>query len=129
AELAAETFAEGVVGETIATLVAERSLAQCGVVPIRKALEAIITDEAQHAALAWATVSWAIEEGGAEVANAVRQTAAELRNAMAEPQPAFPTELAQALRFHGRLEPQAMRRATLDGWNGIIDPMLAELIG
>ena len=127
AELAVETFREGVIGETVATLAAERSLAQCGVAPIRDALEAIIADEAQHAALAWATVRWAIAEGGAEVQEAVLQAAAELRQTIPEPPIAFPANFARALRFHGRLEPEAMRQATLDAWDGIIDPMLAEL--
>jgi hypothetical protein len=38
---------------------------------VRKTLDTIVTDEARHAELAWRTVRWAIDHGGAPVMRAI----------------------------------------------------------
>ncbi len=129
AELAVETFIEGVVGESIATLVSTRALAVCRVPQVRRVLEMIIEDESGHAALAWATVAWAIEQGGQEVVDALLEAAAELRTASdVEPSVVLPATLKAELHAHGRLTPAEQRQARQDAWSGVIDPMLQTLV-
>src|SRR6202042_477762 len=65
--LAASTFAEGCVGETVAAVVASAQLAQATDPAVRAALAEIAADEARHAELAWRTVAWAVQTGGIEV--------------------------------------------------------------
>jgi hypothetical protein len=73
AALAAATFAEGCVGETVAAVVAAEQLARATDPAVRAALAEIAADEARHAALAWRTVSWALAQGGPAVRAAVEQ--------------------------------------------------------
>ncbi len=127
--LAVETFLEGCVGETIAALVAERSLTCATDEAVRATLRIIVEDESSHAALAWRTVSWALTHGGAPV------EAALLRMLDAPPQiasdgPAPAARRARSLlRAHGRLEPAALTEAVDDAWRDIIAPMLRGLVG
>jgi len=61
----ARTFAEGCVGESVGVACISYSLrAISKESPARKVLEQLLKDEAQHAALAWATTMWAIDNGG-----------------------------------------------------------------
>jgi hypothetical protein len=69
--LACDTFDEGCVGESIAALTALRALRQCTDLQTRRVLERIARDEADHAALAFATVAWAVREGGEPVRRGV----------------------------------------------------------
>src|SRR5690606_27317440 len=70
--LAVDTFREGCVGESLAALRAQRAATVCGDNAIGSTLHRIAEDELRHAGLAWRTVKWAIEQGGHEVALAVR---------------------------------------------------------
>jgi hypothetical protein len=70
-ELAVATAVEGGVGESLAAGFAAARLARCTDAEVRAALEAIVEDEARHAALAWRVVDWAVAQGGAAVADAV----------------------------------------------------------
>lgn len=120
--LACDTFREGCVGETIAALTALRAQRACQAPAARLALEVIAADETRHAELAWATVAWAIDVGGDEVAAAVRAVAAELRQA------AFADEAIASepdLRAFGRLGPEARLEARRAAWTGVLDRMLA----
>ncbi|HUH05235.1 MAG TPA: ferritin-like domain-containing protein [Kofleriaceae bacterium] len=119
ARLAADTFEEGCVGETTATLMAERALAGCVDPQATRALTRILRDERRHAALAWKTVAWAIEAGGREVIDAL---AARVVACTPEPSRALPVDAA--LAAHGRLDPHAVARARHDAWHQIIVPTL-----
>jgi len=119
--LAVDTFFEGCVAETIATLGASRALASCTDPEVSRLLVRVVRDETRHAALAWRTVAWAIREGGAPVKDALRAVAVaprELPAAAADP----------VLRAHGRLDDATKRGAVLDAWREIIAPTLAELL-
>jgi hypothetical protein len=130
--LAVTTFLEGCVGETIGTLAAERSLAGCSVSAVRDALTEIAHDERDHAALAWATVRWAIQAGGPTVCAALRDAAA-----AAAPAPNIsrhvedPDDLSpdhqRILARHGRLTPSALHQVTADAWAEVITPTLTAL--
>lgn len=125
--LAADTFAEGCAGESIAALCAERALRSCSDPAVREALEVIAADEARHAALAWATVRWAVKVGGDRVREAVRARAVELRASV----PAVPASdpHAEALAQAGRLDAAALAQASRDAWAEIIDPLLQSTLG
>jgi hypothetical protein len=73
AELAASTFLEGCIGETVAAAVAAEQRARAEVPAVRAALAQIAADEAHHAELAWKTVAWAVRTGGDEVRAAVEE--------------------------------------------------------
>jgi hypothetical protein len=73
ASVAASTAREGCLGETVAALVAAEQLARASDPEVRRALEEIAEDEAEHALLAWKTVAWAIQVGGAPVRAAVER--------------------------------------------------------
>ncbi len=123
---AVDTFVEGCVAETVATLAATRALAGCRDQEVARVLARIVRDETRHAALAWRTVAWALARGGAPVAAALRAQAAAMMPA------ADATWLGDdhdaALRAHGRVDGATQRGAWLDAWREIIAPTLAELL-
>lgn len=73
AQLAREAALEGCIGETLASLLALEGARRAQDPVIRGVLETIAADEQRHGLLAWATVRWAIEQGGAPVRAAVAQ--------------------------------------------------------
>lgn len=128
AQLAADAFAEGCVGETIAALAAQRAARSVTEPAVRDALVRVADDEARHAALAWSTVAWALAQGGEAVAERLRRTAAALRSeAAARALPAAAPH-ADELAAHGRLDARAHALASREAWAEIIDPMLEELL-
>jgi hypothetical protein len=111
AALASATVREGCVGETVSAIVAAEQLARATDPEVRRALAVITADEARHAELAWRTVAWALEVGGAEVRAACEQAFAE---ALAQA-PSVP-EGAVGLEAHGRLDTatlQAVARSAM----------------
>lgn len=124
--LACDTFREGCVGETIAALTALRGRRGCTAEAADVALAAIAADETRHAELAWATVAWAVDVGGREVAEAVRAVAAELRAAAFVDEP---LAVEADLRRFGRLGPQERVATRRDAWTGVLDRMLALALG
>jgi hypothetical protein len=111
---AARTVREGCVGETIAALnVAEQ--ARCATDPaLRRALEGVARDEANHAELAWKAVRWAIAQGDASVREAVARAFDEALRPVA----ATRSRGEPDLRRHGRLRSvdvaQVKARALVD---------------
>ena len=126
ARLAADTFIEGCVGETIAALMAERALSETTDPQTAQTLRVIADDEARHAALAWKTLDWALREGGSAVAQALR-AAADRHRPQADRERG-PCRDDMTLRPFGRLGPQQRRACSHDAWADIIDPMLARLL-
>ena len=86
-------------------------------------LDEIIRDESEHAALGWATIAWAIEQGGAPVKRAVRE-AAEARRSEFEVHGKGEDE---GLAAHGLPAVADLRRATEWGWQHMVLPLLADL--
>jgi hypothetical protein len=123
--VAVDTFVEGCVGETIAALCAERAAARAGDPEIKRVLEGIADDEGRHAALAWRTLHWAVREGGREVADAVREAAAQVLGG--EPHTPATPEHDDWARF-GRLTAAEHEQSVRDARREIIAPMLAELV-
>ncbi len=126
-QLAADTFVEGCVGETIAALVAQRATRHCADADVKAHLRQIADDEARHAALAWETLEWARREGGVAVDRRLREVADHLRSE--RPTTAPPAESdAVLLAQHGRLDARAMSLAADDAWREVIGPMLDSLL-
>jgi hypothetical protein len=128
--LALDTFVEGCVGETIAALVAERAGERTRDPAVRATLRVIAEDEARHAALAWRTIAWAVQAGGAPVETA-------LRRLLERPPTIDPVEpmdaatraaLGRAWADHGRLDDVALAQTVSDAWQDIITPMLRGLV-
>lgn len=101
AELAAWTARDGAIGETLAAFLAEQALAETTEPAVRRVLERIVADETEHAALAWATLRWAIEVGGDEVRAAVSRVFAGLIQPRSEPM-----DWSPALGAHGVPRPE-----------------------
>ncbi|MFV8752948.1 ferritin-like domain-containing protein [Nannocystaceae bacterium ST9] len=72
-ELAVSTAREGCLSETTAAWVAGELASSATDPAVRATLDRIAREEAEHAELAWATLRWAIEVGGAEVRDAVAE--------------------------------------------------------
>ena len=100
AELAVWTLRDGAVGETLAAYLAQRALEGTTAPAARQALEEIVRDETEHAELAWATLRWALETGGEEVASALRAFLATLGPPERRTDPWTP-----AMGAHGWLSP------------------------
>jgi hypothetical protein len=113
--LACDTFVEGCVAETIGALLASRALEACTVAEPQDALRIIADDEAEHAALAWRTLAWAIAKGGEPVVRAV------LERACVREVPFASTVDCPA---HGRLGDDEVARAARDAWHFVIEPQL-----
>lgn len=73
--LARETFVDGCVGETLATLEAFAGRDGATEGELREGLARIGEEEAAHAELAWRIVAWCVTEGGAPVRAALAELA------------------------------------------------------
>jgi hypothetical protein len=100
--LAAAAVREGCVGETVAAILAAEQLSRASDPAVRRALAAIVEDEARHAELAFRAVAWALREGGAEVRAAVAQAIGEAAARPLEVDGAG-ADPRGALEAHGRL--------------------------
>lgn len=128
ARLAVDTFIEGCVGETIAALVAERALTRATDPDVRATLAQIAEDESRHAALAWRTLAWALEQGGEPVRAMLRRAGRDVGAAPASV-PALPDRIdTLAWSAHGRLDAISMAEASRDATRDIIVPMLDRLL-
>ena len=124
AELAAATFEEAVVGETVASLSASRAASECSDPAIRSVLERIARDETRHAALAWRTLGWVVARGGAPVTRTLLECAAAQK---------LPSSRAAGTRHSrgrelGRLDAEGLARARNDAWREVTRPLLAALV-
>ncbi len=100
-ELATETFLEGCAGEAAAALSLREAAAAAEDPAVRAVLERIAGDEERHAELAWRTVAWALEAGGAPVARALGAAMRLLEGELAVG--AAPVSEAFDLSAHGAL--------------------------
>ncbi|UQA62858.1 ferritin-like domain-containing protein [Polyangium aurulentum] len=126
ADIASRAVREGCVGETLAAILAAEQLARATDPAVRAALAIIAEDEARHAELAWRTVAWAIESGGAEVRAAVT-------NAFAEAMAASPAaeengQFDAALADHGRLDAREAREAMARAMVDVVRPAAEALL-
>jgi len=130
AALAASTFAEGCLGETVAALVAAEQLARATDPAVRAALAEIAADEARHAELSWRTVAWAVRVGGDDVRAAVERA---LLGALAGPPGGHPqipgaSVTPAGLAAHGRLDDATRARAVTSAMEEVVLPAARALL-
>jgi hypothetical protein len=132
AELAVAAFVEGCVGETSSACVAREQARLASDAQVRATLERIAADEERHAALAFRTVRWAIEEGGASVRRAVDAAIEGAAKAPSRPVAAAPTPAR--LAAHGLLGAEgrdevarwAVRSIVLPAARALVDRLRGE---
>lgn len=116
ADIAAATFREGCVGETVVALLSARAAEGADDRACRALLSRVARDEARHAELAWRTLAWALDAGGEAVARAVANEVEHLLRdgvALTQVTTGAPDDV---LRAHGRIRPaeaDAARRAAV----------------
>lgn len=84
AHLARTTFIDACVGESVASAYLADRARTASDVELRALFATMADDEERHAELAWRIVAWALAEGGAEVAAALRESADEVAAELAE---------------------------------------------
>jgi hypothetical protein len=127
AQIAALTAEEGCVGETLGVLLALEQLAVAADHQIVRILRRIVTDEARHAELAWAFVSWAVRCGGGEVLAAVDGAA---RRAIDETRRVPIRDYgvdSRTWHAHGRVTCAEARGASERGIREVVEPALRAL--
>lgn len=80
-DLAAETFEDGCIGETVAALEAEEARALAADGSIARVLETIARDEGEHATLGFRILSWALRSGGSPVRDRIMELVARAERA------------------------------------------------
>ncbi|MCO4744846.1 MAG: ferritin-like domain-containing protein [Proteobacteria bacterium] len=85
ARLAVGSLRDGAVGEGVAALTATHASEGAIDPVIRDTLATIGCEEAEHAALGWATIAWCLEEGGELVAQALEEELDQLTIPAAQP--------------------------------------------
>ncbi len=121
AAVAAGTFAEGCVNETIGALEASEAAAACADPDIRAALERISEEEARHGELAWAVARWALGRGGEPVRGAMSAALHRAGEALSVSAPPADPD-APALRTVGLLDERARHALRRLGFEEIVRP-------
>ncbi|MCB9778456.1 MAG: ferritin-like domain-containing protein [Alphaproteobacteria bacterium] len=121
AELAASTLRDGAIGETVAAYVAAEARRHTTDPAVAQALDVIVADETEHAELAWKTLQWALEVGGAPVRQAIRDVLDTLEPAN--------TELREAeAPGHGLLAAAHEARAATACLRDVVLPVAVNLL-
>lgn len=120
--LAARTFLEGCVGETLAAVQAAEQLAVAEDPAVRAVLQTIAEDEARHAELAWRTVAWALKSGGDEVRSALREALGQVSVG------ASGGRADATLRAHGVLDSAAVRASVERTLRDVVMPCARGLL-
>jgi hypothetical protein len=126
AAIAAAVVREGCVGETLAAFEAAAVRADATDPAVRAALDVIARDEAEHAALAFRFVAWAMESGDAPARAAVEEAFA----ASLLAPPSAPPERAgdaRVLRAHGQLPANERRELAARCLAEVVAPCAAML--
>jgi hypothetical protein len=116
ASFARETLEDACIAETCGAIIARHCADAARDPALRRALDRIASDEARHAELAWQMLAWAVREGGAKIANDLRERLEALLRGGRHSAIAAPTALDAALADHGllsRAEEARILEATL----------------
>ena len=128
ADIAAATFREGCVGETVVALLSARAADGATDPAARGLLLRVAADESRHAELAWRTLAWAIEAGGARVAAAVAREVARLVSQGVPPTQVTTGASDSVLAAHGRIRPHAALLARKQAIDEVILPCVRALL-
>lgn len=126
-EIVVNTFREGCVGETVATLEAKVAGAFATSGNVRRALSRIAEDELRHSELAWRFVSWALATHGSKVGRAIEEEVRRLELELAQPLPTATSRSGvPAYGILSDVNRSQLRRAAIDE---IVLPCVAALTG
>jgi hypothetical protein len=129
ARLAAATFREGCVGETVVAVLSARAAADATDPAARALLRLVARDEARHAELAWRTLDWALRAGGAAAHAAVADAVRGLERdgvRLTQVTTGAPDAVLQA---HGRIRPQAAAEARDRAIREVVLPCVVARLG
>jgi hypothetical protein len=129
----AAAIREGCIGETEAALLAQAQLEGATDPQVRRTLERIARDEADHAALAWRFVAWALSTGGPEARQAIEAELASYA-ARTESGTTARSEITSEARVgrwraHGRLSSDQIERVRRAAHTDVIAPCARALLG
>ena len=124
AELAVAVFHEGCVGETLAAALALRQLGVAADEQCRTTLAEIARDEAEHSLLAWRFLRYAVDRGGSEVLESLREALSRAPRALTARESCASPE---TLNHYGRLTPHQERLVVEETWREVIAPAAAHL--
>ena len=116
AELAVACVQEGCIGETIAAVEAAHRLVSTTDAAVGRALERVVREEGQQAAMAWRALAWLLDVGGEATRVAVEAAFAAPLAPMGGP-----TQVGGAVK-HGLLTRAARNVAQQQAWNDVIQP-------
>jgi hypothetical protein len=116
------TVEEGCVGETLAAVEADAAASAASDPVVRTALSRIAADEARHAALAWQTVAWALQHGGAAARHAVREGLLQAERGLDQRLAAMPNDGGD-----GRLAWSQRRALITSTWRDMLEPLAQQL--
>jgi hypothetical protein len=124
AELAVAVFHEGCVGETLAAALAREQLAVAVDEQCRTTLTSIARDEAEHSLLAWRFLRYAVDRGGSQILESLREALSRTPRSLAVRKS---SASAETLNHYGRLTPAQESEVVEETWRELIAPA-AELL-
>ncbi|MCB9699340.1 MAG: ferritin-like domain-containing protein [Alphaproteobacteria bacterium] len=120
-EVAVALLREGCIGETLAAVDAAARLANARDPAVRRALEVVVRDESEHAALAWRTLRWLLRvDPSAELRDALADVIASEATRWTQEVDADPASDAE--RAHGLLDPARRADALARAWHEVVAP-------
>jgi hypothetical protein len=125
--LARLAIREGCVGETAASRLVEEGALRATDPALAASLREIAVEELSHAELAWLTLRFALDEGGAAVAAVIEEELELLRRELRQPRPG-PVEPAPDLAAHGVLGDAAFLALRREAIEAVVVPVLGELL-
>ena len=126
AEVLELVIREGCFGETLAALAATEGAARATDPDIKATLKTIARDEQQHAALAWRTVVWALEQGNDELRRHVMDVFERVANEQLVPSPDESEE--QRLAEHGLIVGSLWNQIKRQATRQVIQPLAKQLL-
>ncbi|MFN3200925.1 MAG: hypothetical protein ACE366_21170 [Bradymonadia bacterium] len=127
--LTAAAVIEGCVGETLSALEAAEAAQIATDAEVKSVLVDIAEEEGRHAELAWAFVTWAVQQGGEATRSAVTRAFAECeqKHKMAICPEQDPD--ADWLHAHGHVTDRMRFEVRVRGWREVVQPGRAALLG
>lgn len=125
---ATAAFREGCVSETYSALQAAEACARATDPEVKRALERIAKDEANHAELAWSFVAWSSARLGNDFKAELRRELASLRAMPRPPANDTDSEPTSALNAAGRLTARDKARLDYTAVHAVIAPCVEALL-
>jgi hypothetical protein len=127
ADFAEALFREGCIGETLAAVDAAARLALARDPVVREALQTIVTDESEHAALAWRTLGWLLtQDTDGQIQTRLAAILDEETQRWTAPSPSTPPPAAAVA--HGLLDAETRARTLARALDNVVRPSWEVLV-